>query len=74
MFIVISALAVHIIMNGLSNLRAVGSQHMTSHIWDGPQHHVTTLMLRKFAELCVLIVVYSAGNSRRVQHIDRIMP
>jgi hypothetical protein len=35
-------------MNGLNDLRTVGSQQMMSRFWDGLQHHVTTLMLRKF--------------------------
>jgi hypothetical protein len=46
-----------VVMNGLSDLRTVSSQHMMSRIWDGPQHHVTTLMLHKFMKSCVLIVV-----------------
>jgi hypothetical protein len=36
---VISALAAHVI-NGLSDLRTVSSQHMTSSIWGSPQRHV----------------------------------
>jgi hypothetical protein len=35
-------------MNGLSDLRMVGSQYMMSRVWDGPQRHVMMLMLRKF--------------------------
>jgi hypothetical protein len=33
-----------------------------SRIWDGPQHHVTTLMLHKFMKSCVLIVVWQCGK------------
>jgi hypothetical protein len=36
-------------MNGLSDLRTVGSQRM-SRVWDGPQRHVTTVMLRKLGQ------------------------
>jgi hypothetical protein len=44
-------------MNGLSDLRTVGSQHMMNHGWDGPERHVTTLMLGKFMKSCILIIV-----------------
>jgi hypothetical protein len=54
---VISARAVRVVMNGLSDLRTVGSQHMMGRVWDGSQRHVTTLILRKFAKSRVLIVV-----------------
>jgi hypothetical protein len=50
----------------------VGSHHMMSRVLDGLQRHVTTLMLRKFVKSFELSFD-SAGNSRRVQHIDRIM-
>jgi hypothetical protein len=69
---VISARAIHVVMNGLSDLRSVGSQHMTSRVWDSPQCHVMAIMFRKFVKSCILSFD-SAGNSRRVQHIDRIM-
>jgi hypothetical protein len=54
---VTSARVVHIVMNGLSDLRMVGSQHMMNCVWDGPRHRLTTLMLRKFVKSCALIVV-----------------
>jgi hypothetical protein len=57
-FRVISAWGVHVAMNGLSDLRTVGSQHITSRLWDGPQRHVTTLVLHKFMKSFVLIVVW----------------
>jgi hypothetical protein len=61
-------------MNGLSDLRTVGSQHTMSRVWDGPQRHVTTLMLLKFVKSCVLIVVWQCERySKSVQHIDGIM-
>jgi hypothetical protein len=41
----------------LKRFKAVGSQHTMSRIGDGPQRHVMTLMLRKFVESCVLIVI-----------------
>jgi hypothetical protein len=49
---VISAWAIHIVMNSLSNLRTVNSQHMMSRVWDGSQRHVTTLMLCEFVKSC----------------------
>jgi hypothetical protein len=54
---VLNTSAIHAVKNGFSDLRTVGSQHMMTGIWDGPQHHVTTLILRKFVKSCVLIVV-----------------
>jgi hypothetical protein len=51
------------------DLRMVGSQHMMSRVWDSPQRHETTLMLNKF----VKSLFDSARNSKRVQHIDRIV-
>jgi hypothetical protein len=63
----------HVVMNGLSDLRVAGSQHMVSHVWNSPQHHVMTLMLLKFVKSAFCSSFDSAGNSRRVQHIDRIM-
>jgi hypothetical protein len=36
---VISARAVHVVMNGLSDLRMVSSQHMMTSVWDSPQRH-----------------------------------
>jgi hypothetical protein len=74
-FMVINAWAVHIVMNDLSDLRMVGSQYMMNHIWDGPQRHVTMLMLRKFVKSCILTVVWqcSAENSRGVQHVNRLI-
>jgi hypothetical protein len=44
-------------MNGLSDLKAVGIENMMICVWDGPQRHVTTIMLRKFVKSCVLSVV-----------------
>jgi hypothetical protein len=35
-FMVVSASSVHVVMNGLSDLRTVGSQHMISCIWVSP--------------------------------------
>jgi hypothetical protein len=43
---------------GLSDLRMVGSQHMISRNWDGPQCHVAVLMLRKFMKSCVQIIIW----------------
>jgi hypothetical protein len=60
-------------MNGLSDLRTIGSQHMMSRVWDGRQSHVTMHTLSKFVKSCVLIVVDIAGNNGRAQHIHRIM-
>jgi hypothetical protein len=45
------------VMNDLSDLRMVSSQHMMSRIWDGRQRHLTTLMLCKFVKSCILIIV-----------------
>jgi hypothetical protein len=61
-FMVISAWTVHVFRNGLSDFRMIGGQHMMSCIWDGPQRHVTTLMLRKFVKSCVLIIVWQCGK------------
>jgi hypothetical protein len=36
-------------VNGLSNLRMVGSEHMMSCVWDDPRH-VTMLVLHKFVK------------------------
>jgi hypothetical protein len=47
----------NVVMNGLSDLRTVGSQNKMSSVWDGPQRHVTTLMFRKLVKSCVLTVV-----------------
>jgi hypothetical protein len=38
-------------MNSLSDLGTVGGQQMMRHIWDGPQHHVTMLMLTQVHEI-----------------------
>jgi hypothetical protein len=54
---VISALAIHVVVNGLSDLRTVSSQHMMSRVWDGPHRHVRMLVLRRFVKSYVLIVV-----------------
>jgi hypothetical protein len=54
---VINACAIHVVMNGLSDLRMVGSQHMMSCVWDVSQRHVMTLILCKFVKSCILIVV-----------------
>jgi hypothetical protein len=39
-FMMISAWAVCVVMNGLSDLRIVGSQHMMSRVWRSTQHRV----------------------------------
>jgi hypothetical protein len=59
---VFSACAVYVVMNCLSDLTTVGIQHMMSRVWDGPQCHVTTLILHKFVKSCVLIVVSLCGK------------
>jgi hypothetical protein len=66
---VINAGAVYVVINGLSDISTVDSQHMMSRVWDGPQCRLMTLMLRKFMKSSF----DSAGNNRRVQHIDRTM-
>jgi hypothetical protein len=56
-FMVICASVVDVVMNGLSDLRTVRSQHMISCVWDDPEHHVTMLTLHKIVKSSVLIVV-----------------